>query len=261
MASRIEQLIEELADYIDGCKFQPLSNTKIVVVKEEIDALIDDLRRKTPEELSKYQKVVSNQQEILNDARRKAEKLISEATAQTTEMVNQNSIMRQAYAQADEVVKAAYRQANEMIENARAEADALRTAAVDYMDNMLADYETLVGNTMRLTQGHYESFYTQLNQYMDVVVSNRMELKPPMIDTADIPYIEDETGNISVPDQTAAMNTQAMSNTAKLNNTQAMSGTTQIGNTASLGNTGSMKAAANAKAPGTNTADIKLDLL
>ena len=28
MSSRIEQLIDEIEEYIDGCKFQPLSNTK-----------------------------------------------------------------------------------------------------------------------------------------------------------------------------------------------------------------------------------------
>ena len=32
--SRIEQLIGEIEEYIDGCKFQPLSNTKILVNKQ-----------------------------------------------------------------------------------------------------------------------------------------------------------------------------------------------------------------------------------
>ena len=37
MTSRIEQLIDEIEAYIDGCKPQPLSQTKIIVNKEEID--------------------------------------------------------------------------------------------------------------------------------------------------------------------------------------------------------------------------------
>ena len=39
MASRIEQIIEEIEEYIDSCKFQPLSTTKIVVNKEELEEL------------------------------------------------------------------------------------------------------------------------------------------------------------------------------------------------------------------------------
>ena len=38
--SRIEQLINEIEEYIDSCKFQPLSTTKIIVNKEELDELL-----------------------------------------------------------------------------------------------------------------------------------------------------------------------------------------------------------------------------
>ena len=34
--SRIEQLIGEIEEYIDSCKFQALSNSKIIVNKEEM---------------------------------------------------------------------------------------------------------------------------------------------------------------------------------------------------------------------------------
>ena len=40
MSSRIEQIIEEIEEYIDSCKFQPLSTTKIVVNKEELEELL-----------------------------------------------------------------------------------------------------------------------------------------------------------------------------------------------------------------------------
>ena len=37
MSSKMEQIIEEIEEYIDGCKFQPLSSTKIIVNKEELE--------------------------------------------------------------------------------------------------------------------------------------------------------------------------------------------------------------------------------
>ena len=52
--SRIEQIITEIEDYIDSCKFQPLSNTKILVNKEEIEELLVELRLRIPEEIKKY---------------------------------------------------------------------------------------------------------------------------------------------------------------------------------------------------------------
>ena len=58
MSSKMEQIIEEIEEYIDGCKFQPLSSTKIIVNKEELEELIAELRAKTPEEVKRYQKII-----------------------------------------------------------------------------------------------------------------------------------------------------------------------------------------------------------
>ena len=40
MSSRIEQIIDEIDEFIESCKFQPLSATKIIVNKEEIEELL-----------------------------------------------------------------------------------------------------------------------------------------------------------------------------------------------------------------------------
>ncbi len=33
MSSKIEQMIDEIEEYIEGCRYQPLSNSKILVNK------------------------------------------------------------------------------------------------------------------------------------------------------------------------------------------------------------------------------------
>ena len=103
--SRIEQLIGEIEEYIDSCKFQPLSNTKILVNKEELEELLVELRLRIPDEIKKYQKIISNQDAILNEARAQADAMVAEATAQTNELVNEHEIMQKAYAEANRVVE------------------------------------------------------------------------------------------------------------------------------------------------------------
>ena len=90
MSSRIEQIIDELEEYIENCKPKFLSNTDIIVNREEIDDLIRELRMKTPDEIKRYQKIISNKEAILNDAREKAERLIREATIQTNELISEH---------------------------------------------------------------------------------------------------------------------------------------------------------------------------
>ena len=75
MSSRIEQIIEEIEEYIDSCKFQPLSTTKIVVNKDQMDELLRELRMKTPDEIKRYQKIIANKDAILADAQAKAESI------------------------------------------------------------------------------------------------------------------------------------------------------------------------------------------
>ena len=183
MSSRIEQLIDEIEEYIDGCKYQPFSNTKIVVDKEEIDELLRELRMKTPDEIKRYQKIISNKEAILSDARAKAEALINEATIHTNELINEHEIMQQAYAQANEVVTMATHQAQEILDNATMEANNMRTAAMQYTDGILANVENLLNQTMKTTQEHFDSFMGALNKYNDVVNANRVELNPPEPDS------------------------------------------------------------------------------
>ena len=102
MSSRIEQIIEEIEEYIDrDCKFQPLSTTKIIVNKEHLEELLRELRLKTPDEIKRYQKIIANRDAILADAQAKADAMIEEAQVQTTELVSEHEIMQQAYAQAN----------------------------------------------------------------------------------------------------------------------------------------------------------------
>ena len=96
MSSKMEQIIEEIEEYIDGCKFQPLSNTKIIVNKEELEELIGELRAKTPEEIKRYQKIISNKEAILADAQAKADQIIAQAQVQTTELVSEHQMMQGA---------------------------------------------------------------------------------------------------------------------------------------------------------------------
>lgn len=178
MSSRIEQLIDEIEEYIDSCKPQAFSSTKIIVNKDEIDELLRELRMKTPDEIKRYQKIISNKEAILNDARTKAETLINEATIQTNQLINEHEIMQQAYAQANEVVTMATRQAQEILDNATLEANNVRMSAMQYMDDMLANLENIIAASSQTAVANYDALIGNLNHYHDIIQSNRAELNP-----------------------------------------------------------------------------------
>ncbi|WP_418873406.1 ATPase [[Ruminococcus] torques] len=192
MSSRIEQLIDEIEEYIDNCKYQPLSNSKIIVNKDEIDDLLRELRQKTPEEIKRYQKIISNKEAILNDAREKAQALINEATEHTTELINEHEIMQQAYAQANEIVTQATAQAQEIIDNATSDANAIRIGAIQYTDDLMANAESIIGHTLDSYTTKYDGLISSLQECYETVRANRAELDIPTEEESGIYNSQDD---------------------------------------------------------------------
>ena len=198
MSSRIEQIIEEIEEYIDSCKFQPLSTSKIIVNKDQMDELLRELRMKTPDEIKRYQKIIANKDAILADAQAKAESLIEDAQIQTTELVSEHEIMQQAYAQANEVVTMASKQAQEILDNATIEANNVKSAAMQYMDDMLAHLENIISSSTQQASANYDALIGNLNQYRDIIQSNRSELHPVDEDLDDVDTAADAEDNLDV---------------------------------------------------------------
>ena len=182
MSSRIEQIIEEIEEYVDSCKFQPLSTTKIIVNKDQMDELLRELRMKTPDEIKRYQKIISNKDAILADAQSKADAIIADAKTQAQQMVTESEVMQQAYAQANEVVMIATKQAQEILDNATNDANNIRMGAMQYTDDILKNLESTISHAMDSSKARSDAYMSTLQGFLDVVTTNRAELNP----TADI---------------------------------------------------------------------------
>lgn len=178
MSSRIEQIIEEIEEYVESCKYQPLSTTKIVVNKEELEELLRELRLKTPDEIKRYQKIISNKDAILADAQNKADAIIAEAQAKAREMVEQSEVMQSAYAQANETVNNANQQAQEILDAATNDANSIRLGAIGYTDDMLANLSNIMTTALNDAGEKYNSFVESLTSCYNAVVQNRSELSP-----------------------------------------------------------------------------------
>ena len=163
--SKIEQLIGEIEEFIDGCKLQPFSSTKIVVDKAQLEDLLVELRHRTPDEIKKYQKILNNKDAIINDAKQQAEAIISAANVQTSEMVNQSEITKRAYARANEIVNKAIEDAN-----------ALRTGAIAYTDDMMGSMEQTLAQGLDGLKEKYEEMLSTMNTTVETISANRKEL-------------------------------------------------------------------------------------
>lgn len=200
MSSRIEQIIEEIEEYVESCKYQPLSTTKIIVNKEEIEELLRELRLKTPDEIKRYQKIISNKDAILTDAQAKADNIIEDTKKQVQEMVKESEVMQQAYAQANETINTANQQAQAIIDAATNDANTLRLSAVSYTDDMMANMGQIASDMLQDAAGKYNEFVHTLQASLDVINRNRAELAPQLSQGAGAPASQEAP--VSAPEET-----------------------------------------------------------
>ena len=175
-ASRIEQLIEDIYEFVESCRMQPLSSTKVIVPKDELYDLLDELRLRTPDEIKRYQKIIANRDAIIADAEEKAETILRQTREKSKELLNEHEIMQQAYYQANEMIMQASEETDRLKKEAVEEADQIRTGALAYSNDVLTEVEHILTNAYDNAVSRYDGFIGTLKNNLDIINNNRREL-------------------------------------------------------------------------------------
>ena len=177
MAAKIEQTIDDIYTLLEGCKYAAFSNKESIVVnKEDIYELLEELRERTPEEIVHCQNIIANRDTILKNARLQADEIIKQAQQYQSQMVDQNEIMQRAYAQAGEIVNQARANAQDIMSQATNDANNYQVRAVTYTDQELSTLQDILSKAISSAQDRYEDLLSSLNEAMSRVSTNRSQL-------------------------------------------------------------------------------------
>ncbi len=122
----ILNLLERIEDIIEEASKFPLSN-KVMIDKEEILEVINEIRLKMPDEINRASWVAKERQRILNEAQSEADEMIDRVKDQQRYLVEENEITKQAQKHAEQLIKEAERKATEM-----------KIGAYNYSDEILS---------------------------------------------------------------------------------------------------------------------------
>src|SRR5690349_8239057 len=119
--------LDEIVAMVESAKSMPLS-ASVLVNKAEVLALLDELRSMLPEELREAQWVIKDRDEVIEQGRKEAERIIADARTEQARLVSRTEVMQSATKEADSVLA-------EAKENARQ----MRLEVEDYVDAKLAN--------------------------------------------------------------------------------------------------------------------------
>lgn len=175
--NKIEETIIEIEEYLEDCKSAPFSgNRKILVDKDELQDLIAQLRVRTPDEIKKCQKIISNRDAILAKAKADAEATMEDARKLRKAMIDENDIKKDATSQANEIILEAEKYAGQLVNKAKEEAEAIRIGAMEYTDSLLAHVQEVIVNSLENYRSNYESMVSVLQADYETIMQNRNEL-------------------------------------------------------------------------------------
>ncbi len=194
-ASRIEQLIEDIYEFVESCRMQPLSSTKVIVPKDELYDLLDELRLRTPDEIKRYQKIIANRDAIIADAEEKSENILRQTREKAKDLLNEHEIMQQAYYQANEMIMQASEEADRLRREAAEEAQQIRTGTLAYSNDVLTEVERVLSNAYDSAVSKYDGFIGTLKNSLEIVGSNKRELSEQLY-----PQDNSQSGTAAAPE-------------------------------------------------------------
>lgn len=174
--SRIEQAIDEIYNYVEDCKPSKLYPSKVVVDREQLYDLLDELRLCAPEEIKRYQKIITNRDGILNEAQQRAEDMLSQAQQQTAQILDQSEIVQTAYQRAEDIMRQANEEAQRLVDTAQAECEQMRKAALMYTNDLLSEAQSHVEESLREIDNKSRMLSSALKNSVQLMKSNREEL-------------------------------------------------------------------------------------
>jgi len=143
----ILQLIDRLEELFNDAKAVPFTHN-VVVDEDRMLELIDQMRIAIPEEVKKAQQVVAQRDRVMAQAQEEANRTLQLSRDKAEQLI-----------QKDMIVQDAQRRADQIINQARAEAEATRADADNYvidtlmqLQDQIAKLSNQVSNGIRMVQ-------------------------------------------------------------------------------------------------------------
>lgn len=194
----IEEMISEIEIFIDNCKYQPLSSSKIVVPKDDLEQMLNELKLKLPNEIERCKKIMRNKEAILADARTRADSIITESVAEANKLVDQSQIVELANIRANEILDMARSQAEQIVAEANADANEIRLGSMYYTKDKLTEVSNYIAATLDAERANYDNLIQSLQSNMDIVINNMNEINGNIAELTGTP-IAQETPAEEVP--------------------------------------------------------------
>ncbi len=132
----VQKKLDEIVEAVGSARSMPMS-ASCVVNRADLLLMLEEVRQALPGSLAQAQELIGDREQLAEQARQEAERIIESAHAQCGSLISDTEIARRSQEEADRILSEARREAEEI----RAEAD-------EYVDSKLANFEVVLTKTL-----------------------------------------------------------------------------------------------------------------
>ncbi len=175
---KTKKIIDEIEEYIDTSK--KFIGRNVIVNPDVIHAKLDELEVTAPEEYERCSHILNNHENIIQDAKEEADKILNAANEEAFAMIEDTEIVRQAQERADEIMQEMDEKIQQQIDEVNSYCDAVVAEAqknaqsiVDeayaYVDSLLAEVESVMKNSYTIIKQRTEDVNDSLKHMQAII--------------------------------------------------------------------------------------------
>lgn len=131
------QIIEQVLNEITEARSVPLSRDGALVNRQEMINLLNELKKKLPQDILEANQILDHKEAIIEEGRFAGQSVIDQARNEANRLISQTEIVQAAQVRANEILQ----QVDQELLKMRAETD-------EYIDARLANFEITLNRTL-----------------------------------------------------------------------------------------------------------------
>jgi vacuolar-type H+-ATPase subunit H len=159
----ILQLVDQLEQVLNRGWRMPLTSS-LVINEEECLRLIDQMRISVPSAIKESERMISERDRIMAEARSRAETMLDQAEEEAMKLVSQHFVTQEAHREADRIVAAGRQDAMRMVQEAE-------DYALNVADGASLNVAGTLTNAANVTKGLGGSLTFSARQYFNTGTS------------------------------------------------------------------------------------------
>ena len=173
----LHEIIDDIEEFINDAKPARFNPGKVMVDEEILMTMLEELRSRLPSEMERSKQIVQSKQDIIDDAKIKADAILQNAIKEASETVEDHEIVQLAKRRAADIEREADQYADAAIAKAKAEAKELRVGAMEYTVDLMEDMKALMGRIQKTQDEIHAQVTERISEEIADIQANTVEIE------------------------------------------------------------------------------------